>query len=156
MSIKRMMTIAGVSSLLLLGGCADKDNDEPIENDETTIGTEEEEKGEGSTINEGDGYGFNTFDLTIKKDGKKIETEYEDVKPDDAKYVNEFEEVDKEDNEALDSMHKMFLETLIDDTTTEEEAMDSILQWYGLDDYEEFKLDIEFTNDKSLHIDESK
>lgn len=154
MSVKRMLTIAGVSSILLLGGCADKD--EPIENDEATIGLEDEEKDEGSTINEGDGYGFKTFDLKIKKDDKKIETEYEDVKPDDAEYVNEFQEVDKEDTEALDSMHKMFLETMIDDGTTEEEAIDSILQWYGLDDYDEFKLDVEFANDKSLHVDESK
>ena len=154
MSVKRMLSIAGVSSILLLGGCADKD--EPIENDEATIGLEDEEKGEGSTINEADGYGFTTFDLKIKKDDKKIETQYEDVKPDDAEYVNEFQEVDKEDTEALDSMHKMFLEIMIDDTTTEEEAIDSILQWYGLDDYDEFKLDVEFANDKSLHVDESK
>ena len=154
MSVKRMLSIAGVSSILLLGGCADKD--EPIENDEATIGLEDEEKGEGSTINEAYCYGFTTFDLKIKKDDKKIETQYEDVKPDDAEYVNEFQEVDKEDTEALDSMHKMFLEIMIDDTTTEEEAIDSILQWYGLDDYDEFKLDVEFANDKSLHVDESK
>lgn len=154
MSLKRMLSIAGVSSILLLGGCADKD--EPVENDDTTLGYEDEEKGEGSNINEGDGYGFSTFDLKIMKDDKKIVTDYEDVKPDDAEYVNEFQEVDKEDTEALDSMHKMFLDTMIDETTTEEQAIDSILQWYGLDDYDEFKLDVEFTNDESLHVDESK
>lgn len=154
MSLKRMLSIAGVLSILIIGGCADKD--EPVENDDTTLSHDEIEKGKGSTMNTADGYGFTDFDLKIKKDDKKIEVDYEDVKPDDAEYVNEFQEVDKEDTEALDSMHKMFLDTMIDETTTEEQAIDAILQWYGLDDYDEFKLDVDFVNDKSLTIDESK
>ena len=151
MSVMRMLSIAGVSSILLLGGCSSKD-EVPDNDDAISI----EDESEGSTINTGDGYGFTDFDLTIKKDDKKIETDYEDVKPDDAEYLNEFQEVDLEGNEAIDDMHKMFMEILIDSGTTEEEAIDRILQWYGLDDYDEFKLDVDFTDDKSLNIDEKK
>lgn len=151
MSLMRMLSIAGVSSILLLGGCSDKD-EAPDNDDAVSI----EDESEGSTVNTGDGYGFTDFDLTIKKDDKKIETDYEDVKPDDAEYLNEFQEVDLEGNEAIDDMHKMFMEILIDSDTTEEEAIDRILQWYGLDDYDEFKLDVKFTDDKSMNIDEQK
>ncbi|WP_158233662.1 MULTISPECIES: YusW family protein [unclassified Sporosarcina] len=147
-----MISIVGFSSILILGGCSSKD--EAPDNDDPALGYEDEDKG--STMNTGDGYGFTDFDLTIKKDDKKIETDYEDVKPSDAEYVNEFQEVDLEGNEAIDDMHKMFMEILIDSETTEEEAIDRILQWYGLDDYDEFKLDVEFTDDKSLHIDNKK
>ena len=151
MSLMRMLSIAGVSSILLLGGCSSKD-EAPDNDDAVSI----EDESEGSTVNTGDGYGFTDFDLTIKKDDKKIETDYEDVKPDDAEYVNEFQEVDLEGNEAIDDMHKMFMEILIDSGTTEDEAIDRILQWYGLDDYDEFKLDVDFTDDKSLNIDDKK
>ncbi|PIC83503.1 hypothetical protein CSV71_16425 [Sporosarcina sp. P21c] len=151
MSVMRMLSIVGVSSILLLGGCASKD-EAPNNDDAVSI----ENEGEGSTINTGDGYGFTDFDLTIKKDNKKIETDYEDVKPGDAEYVNEFQEVNLEGNEAIDDMHKMFMEILIDSGTTKEEAIDRILQWYGLDTYDEFELDVQFTDDKSLHIDEKK
>ena len=151
MSVMRMLSIAGVSSILLLGGCSSKD--EAPDND-AAVSIEGED--EGSTMNTGDGYGFTDFDLTIKKGDKKIETDYEDVKPDDAEYLNEFQEVDLEGNEAIDDMHKMFMEILIDSGTTKEEAIDRILQWYGLDGYDEFKLDVEFADDKTLHIDEKK
>lgn len=151
MSVMRILSIAGVSSILLLGGCGSKD--EAPDND-AAVSIEGED--EGSTMNTGDGYGFTDFDLTIKKDDKKIETDYEDVKPGDAEYVNEFQEVDLEGNEAIDDMHKMFMEILIDSGTTKDEAIDRILQWYGLDGYDEFKLDVEFADDKTLHIDEKK
>ncbi|PIC98068.1 YusW family protein [Sporosarcina sp. P29] len=151
MSVMRILSIAGVSSILLLGGCGSKDK---APDNDAAVSIEDE--GEGSTMNTGDGYGFTDFDLTIKKDGKKIETDYEDVKPDDAEYLNEFQEVDLEGNEAIDDMHKMFMEILIDSGTTKDEAIDRILQWYGLDGYDEFKLDVEFADDKTLHIDEKK
>ena len=151
MSVMRILSIAGVSSILLLGGCGSKDK---APDNDAAVSIEDE--GEGSTMNTGDGYGFTDFDLTIKKDGKKIETDYEDVKPDDAEYLNEFQEVDLEGNEAIDDMHKMFMEILIDSGTTKDEAIDRILQWYGLDGYDEFKLDVEFADDKTLRIDEKK
>ncbi|AXI01043.1 hypothetical protein DV702_15745 [Sporosarcina sp. PTS2304] len=151
MSFYKMLSIIGVSSLLVIGGCSQKED--PPDNNEAT-GIQDEQ--DGSTINTGDGYGFTDFDLTIKKDGKKIEVDYEDVKPDDAEYVNEFQEVDKKGNEAIDSMHPMFLEVLLDSDTTQEQAIDKILQWYGLDDYDEFDLDVIFTDDQTLTIDEKK
>ncbi|PIC57720.1 hypothetical protein CSV80_07195 [Sporosarcina sp. P12(2017)] len=151
MSLIRILSIAGVSSILLLGGCSSKDK---APDNDAAVSIEGED--EGSTMNTGDGYGFTDFDLTIKKDDKKIETDYEDVKPGDAEYVNEFQEVNLEGNEAIDDMHKMFMEILIDSGTTKEEAIDRILQWYGLDGYDEFKLDVEFADDKTLHIDEKK
>ncbi|WP_301107229.1 YusW family protein [Sporosarcina sp.] len=152
MSIKRTLSIVGFSSMLILGGCSSKEK--APDNDNPTIGYEDEDKG--SSMNTGDGYGFTDFDLTIKKDGKKIETDYEDVKPSDAEYVNEFQDVTEEGNEAIDSMHKMFMEILLDSDTSKEEAIDKILQWYGLDDYDEFELEVKYTDDKTLNINEKK
>lgn len=152
MSFFRALSIAGVSAVLLLGGCSDKE--EPADNSDPAIPYTDET--DGSTINTGDAYGFTDFDLTIVKDGKKIETDYEGVKPSDAEYVNEFQEVKKEGNDAIDSMHPMFMEILIDSSTTKEEVINRILKWYGLDDYDEFELDVKFTDDKTLQIDETK
>lgn len=152
MSFYKMLSIVGASSLLLIGGCSD--TSDPPNNNDPVIGYEDDNKG--STINTGDGYGFTDFELTIKKDGKKIEVDYEDVKPSDAEYVNEFQGVDKEENEAIDSIHPMFMEVLLDSSTTQEQAIDKILQWYGLDDYDAFNLDVKFTDDKTLTIDEKK
>ena len=152
MSFLRMVSIVGFSSVLILGGCSSKK--EASNNDDPIIGYEDEDKG--SSINTGDGYGFTDFDLSIKKDGKKIEVDYEDVKPSDAEYINEFQEVNKEGNDAIDSMHKMFMEVLLDSDTTKEEAIERILKWYGLDDYDEFELDVKYTDNKSLDIEEKK
>ncbi|PIC64758.1 hypothetical protein CSV79_05195 [Sporosarcina sp. P13] len=153
MSFYKMLSIIGIASLLVVGGCSKKED--PPDNN-TAIGFEDEEKGKGSTINTGDGYGFTDFDLTIKKDNKKIEVDYEGVKPGDAEYLNEFQEVNQKGNEAIDSMHPMFIEILLDSDTTQEQAIDKILQWYGLDDYDEFDLDVTFSDNTTLDIDEKK
>lgn len=152
MSAKRTLSIIGFSSMLILGGCSSKK--EAPDNNNPSLGYESEDTG--STVNTGDGYGFTDFDLTIKKDGKKIETDYEDVKPSDAEYVNEFQDVNQEGNEAINSMHKMFMELLLDSDTTEKMAIEKILQWYGLDDYDEFELEVKYTDAKTLKIDKKK
>ncbi|WP_153730292.1 YusW family protein [Sporosarcina obsidiansis] len=152
MSLLRLVSVVGFSSILVLSGCSSKEK--PPNNDEPALGYEDEDKG--SSINTGNGYGFTDFDLSIKKDGKKIEADYEDVKPSDTEYVNEFQNVNLEGNEAMDDLHKMFMEILLDSDTSKEEAIDKILKWYGLDDYDEFELEVKYTDDKTLTIDEKK
>lgn len=152
MSFMRLLSVVGVSSILVLGGCSSKED--PPDNDDPGLGYQDED--EGSSINTGDGYGFTDFDLEIVKDGKKIKADYEDVKPSDTEYVNEFQDVNKEGNDAVDALHPMFMEVLLDSDTSKDEAIDKILQYYGLDDYDEFDLDVKYTDDKTLDIDETK
>ena len=145
-----------LTGALLLGGCGNlgKNADKP--NREEAVIINEDEK-EGGSIETGDGYGFTTFDLDIDVDGKDaIEADYDVTEKADADYENKLKNVKLKDDKAMDELNKMFLEIRITKDTPQQEVMNKILQWYGLEAYTKFDLEVNFDDGTILDIEDVK
>ncbi|HJF31013.1 MAG TPA: YusW family protein [Sporosarcina psychrophila] len=151
-----VLGVALISGALLLGACGNlgKNADKP--NREEADVTLEREK-EGGSIETGDGFGFNTFDLEIDVDGKDaIDVDYNVEKKAEAEYENKLMNIKVKDNEAMDELNLLFLDIRITKDTPEKEVIDKILQWYGLDSYSKFDLEVEFDDGTTLDIENVK
>jgi hypothetical protein len=145
-----------VVGALLMGGCGNfgKNADKP--NREEAVIINEDEK-TGGSIETGDGYGFTTFDLDIDVDGKDaIEADYDVTEKADADYENKLKNIKLKNNKAMDELNKMFLEIRITKDTPQQEVMDKILQWYGLETYTKFDLEVNFDDGTLLDIKDVK
>lgn len=139
------------ASMLLVAGCgnmganADKDNRE-----EADIITDQEK--EGGNRDTGDAYGFNNFNLEIDVNNEDaVDAEYkveEDFKPE---YENKMTKVDLEGAKAMDELDKMFIATNLESNMSGEEARDKILEYFQIDEYSKFELEIEFDDGKNLN-----
>jgi len=158
-SILRKLNAVGtivISGALLMGGCGNfgKNADEP--NREEAIIINEDEKAGGS-IETGNGYGFTSFDLEIDVDGKDaIDADYEVTEKANADYENKLQNIKLKDNKAMDEFHKMFIQIRITKDTPQQEVIDNILQWYGLDTYSKFDLEVDFDDGTLLNIEDMK
>jgi hypothetical protein len=158
-TILRKLNVVGVIVVvgaLLMGGCGNfgKNADKP--NREEAVIINEDEK-TGGSIETGDGYGFTTFDLDIDVDGKDaIEADYDVTEKADADYENKLKNIKLKNNKAMDELNKMFLEIRITKDTPQQEVMDKILQWYGLETYTKFDLEVDFDDGTLLDIKDVK
>jgi hypothetical protein len=156
-----MWKLNGSSALLLtgalmLGGCGNLGNNADKPNREEAVIINEDEK-EGGSIETGDGYGFTSFDLDIDVDGKDaIEADYDVTERADADYENKLKNVKLKDNKAMDEFTKMFTEIRITKDTPQQEVIDKILQWYGLEAYTKFDLEVNFDDGTILNIEDVK
>lgn len=151
-----IVTTLVITGALLMSGCGNfgKNADNP--NREEAIIINEDEK-VGGSIETGNGYGFTSFDLEIDVDGKDaIDADYDVAEKADADYENKLQNVKLKDNKAMDELHKMFLEIRITKDTPQQEVIDKILQWYGLDTYSKFDLDVNFDDGTLLDIEDLK
>lgn len=139
-----------------MGGCGNFGENADKPNREEAVIIHEREK-EGGSINTGNGYGFSSFDLEIDVAGKDaIDVDYEVTENADADYENKLKNVKLKDNKAMDEIHKMFIEIRIQKDTPKQEVMDRILQWFGLDTYSKFDLDVDFDDGTLLDIEDLK
>jgi YusW-like protein len=145
-----------ITGALLMSGCGNLGENADKPNREEAVIINEREKAGGS-INTGNGYGFTSFDLEIDVDGKDaIDVDYEVTENADADYENKLQNVKLKDNKAMDEIHKMFIEIRIQKDTPQQEVMDRILQWFGLDTYSKFDLDVDFDDGTLLDIEDLK
>ncbi len=145
-----------ITGALLMGGCGNfgKNADKP--NREEAVIINEDEK-VGGSIETGDGYGFTSFDLEIDVDGKDaIDADYDVTKKADADYENKLKNIKLKDNKAMDELNKMFIEIRITKDTPQQEVIDKILQWFGLETYSKFDLDVDFDDGTLLDIEDLK
>lgn len=145
-----------ITGALMLGGCGNfgKNANEPNREDAVIIN--EEEKAGGS-IETGDGFGFTSFDLDIDVDGKDaIEADYDVTEKADADYENKLKNVKLKSNKAMDELNKMFIEIRITKDTPQQEVIDKILQWYGLETYTKLDLEVNFDDGTLLDIKDVK
>jgi hypothetical protein len=153
----KLFKIAGtvaLTSVLLLSGCGNfgKNADKPKREDADII--HEHEK-EGGSLETGDGYGFSSFDLEIGVDGKDvIDADYDVNETADADYENKLKNIKLKDNEAMDQLNKLFMDILITKDTPQQEVIDKILDWYQLDSYSKFKLEVDFDDGTKLNIED--
>ncbi len=154
MNLFKIAGTVALTSVLLLSGCGNfgKNADKPNREDADII--HEHEK-EGGSLETGDGYGFSSFDLEIGVDGKDvIDADYDVNETADADYENKLKNIKLKDNEAMDQLNKLFMDILITKDTPQQEVMDKILDWYQLDSYSKFKLEVDFDDGTKLNIED--
>lgn len=151
-SVKLVGTTLFASALLLSGCGGGSKNATPVgENPEPVITTEREQAG--GSIENGDGFGFDEFDLEIEIEGKDtIDIEYEVKRKAEAKYENELTKTILKDADAMDEINKFFLEVRIDTDTPEDVAKEKILQYLGIEKYSKFELEVDFDDGTTLKI----
>ena len=145
-----------ITGALLLGACGNfgKNADKPNREDADIILESEKE---GGSIETGSGYGFSSFDLDIDVDGKDaIEADFEVKKRAEADFENKLENVKLKDQKAMDELNLFFKEIRITKDTPKQEVIDKILQWFQLDTYSKFDLEVEFDDGTLLDIEEVK
>lgn len=141
---------------LFLGACGNASEDADNPNREDADIMYENEK-EGGTLETGDGYGFNKFDLDIEVDGKDtIDVEYEVAKNHEAKYVNKLAGINLEGAEAFNKVDDMFMKILLESKTSQQDVIDGIMEWFGLDTYTKFDLEIDYDDGTKLDIEDNK
>ncbi len=139
-----------------MGGCGNlgKNADKP--NREEAVIINEDEK-VGGSIETGNGYGFSSFDLEIDVDGKDaIDADYKVTEKADADYENKLKNVKLKNNKAMDELNKMFIEIRITKDTPQQEVIDKILQWFSLETYSKFDLEVDFDDGTLLDIEDVK
>ena len=141
---------------LLVGGCSNDSEDVTAGKKGYPI-VENKDANAGVTIEQGDGYGFNEFDLDIEIDGKDvIDIEYDVTEKAEADYKNELTNVNVEDAEAMDEVDKLFMHILLTNTMSEKEVVENILEFLRIDNYSKFELKINFNDGTNLNINDQK
>ena len=143
-------------AVLVLSACgnASKNADDPTREDATIIYEDEKE---GGTLNTGDGYGFNNFDLEIEVDGQDtIDAEYEVNKLHESKYVNRLASLNLKDQEAFDKLDEFFTKIMLTHDMSNQDVIDKIMEWFGLDTYTKFDLEVNFDDGTNLDIEDRK
>ena len=143
-------------AVLILGACgnASENADDPSREDADIIYKNEKE---GGTIETGEGYGFNKFDLDIEVDGRDtIDVEYEVAKNHEAKYVNKLAGINLEGAEAFNRVDDMFMKIMLESKTSQRDVIDGIMEWFGLDTYTKFDLEIDYDDGTIVDIEDVK
>ena len=143
-------------AVLILGACGNssKNADNPKREDATIILKNEKE---GGTLNTGDGYGFDKFDLEIEVDGQDaIDAEYEVTKNPEAKYVNKLANLNLKDQEAFNKLDEFFVKIMLTHDMSKKDVIDRIMEWFGLDTYTKFDLEVDFDDGTKLDIEDKK
>ena len=158
-SLKKI-TLAGflvLIGILALSGCGNfgKNADKPSREDATII--HEDEKAGGS-IETGDGYGFTEFSLEIDVDQKDaIEADYKvKAKRFEAEYENKLKNIKVKDTKAIDELSKLFMAILITKDTPQQEVIDKIVQYFQVESYSKFDLEVDFDDGTKLDIEDIK
>lgn len=145
-----------LTSALLLGGCGNSSEhaDKPNREDADII--HEHEK-EGGSMDTGGGYGFSTFDLEIDFDGKDaIDVDYDVTQRAEADFENRLRNTKLTGVEAMNQLNKLFVDIHINKDTPQQEVIERILEWYQLDSYSKFDLEVNFDNGTTLTIEDKK
>ena len=141
---------------LLLGACGNlgKNADEPNRDEATLI--HEDEK-EGGSLDTGDGYGFDKFDLEIDVDGQDtVEANYEMERDLEAEYKNKLAGLDLKEDEAMVKLDEMFIDIMFTKDTSQEQAIEKLMTWFGLDTYTKFDLEVHFDDGTKLDFEDKK
>lgn len=135
MKIKKypLLGSAIMSSFLLLAACGDKEevSDAP---DKDTAQSE---------------FGFQSFELDVDTADQKdaIDASFDiDVSETEAEYVNQLESKNLSGNEAYAELEPIFKELSLTKDMSKEEVIEKVTEAFGVDEYTEFELEIEFSD----------
>lgn len=144
------------ASVLFVSGCGNTGKDANKDNrEEADIVTNESK--EGGDRDTGDAYGFNKFELEIDVDNQDaIDAEYKVEKNFDPEYQNTLTNIDLEGAKAMDELDKMFIALNFQHEMSGEEAREKILEYFQIDLYSKFKLDVEFDDGTKLEFEDKQ
>ena len=154
-SLKKLKFLGSllIISVLILGGCGKRSANAPRDN--PVISTETENAG--GSLEHGDGFGFDIFELEIDFDEHDtISIDYDVTKYAEADFENTFENFDLEGAEAMNKIDELFTYLLLNKDMPEEEVMTRILQFFNLKGYSKFELDVNFDEGTKLRINDVK
>lgn len=122
-----------LSTALLLGACGDK-----------------EEVKDGPTGDEAESeFGFRSFELDIDTADQKdaIDASFDvDVSETEAEYLNKLETLNLSGDKAYAELEPIFKELALTKDMSKEEVIEKVAKAFGVEDYKEFDLEIEFTD----------
>ena len=142
-----------IIGILILGGCGKRSANAPRDN--PVISTEAENAG--GSLEHGDGYGFDVFELEIDFDEHDtISIDYDVTKYVEADFENTFENFDLEGAEAMNKIDELFIYLILTKDMPEDEVTKKVLQFFNLKSYSKFELDVNFDEGTKLHISDVK
>lgn len=142
-----------IIGVLIIGGCGKRSANAP--KDDPVISTEAENAG--GSLEHGDGFGFDIFELEIDFDEHDtISIDYDVTKHAEADFENTFENFDLEGREAMNKIDELFTYLLLTKDMPEEEVIKKTLQFFNLKSYSKFELDVNFDEVTKLRIDDVK
>ena len=144
------------ASVLFVSGCGNmgKDANKDNREDADIITNEQKEGGDRDT---GDGFGFTKFDLEIDVDNQDaVEAEYEVEKDFEPEFQNKLTNIDLKDEDAMAELDKMFSTINLQHDMSGEEAREKILEYFQIDLYSKFKLDVEFDDGTKMNYEDTQ
>lgn len=144
------------ASVLFVSGCGNmgKDANKDNREDADIITNEQKEGGDRDT---GDGFGFTKFDLEIDVDNQDaVEAEYEVEKDFEPEFQNKLTNIDLKDEDAMAELDKMFSTINLQHDMSGEEAREKILEYFQIDLYSKFKLDVEFDDGTKMNYEDKQ
>lgn len=110
---------------------------------------------EGGSLESGDGYGFDVFQFDMKTtSGETVLISYDVSGKADAQYEDSSEDIHLKGVEAMDKASQLFREIRIDKDTPEDQVIEKILKQLSVEEYDTFKLSVNFDEGTELRIDE--
>ena len=145
MRIKKYPLLGSVimSSFLILGACGDKEEVSEAP-DKDTAQSE---------------FGFQSFDLDIDTADQHdaIEASFDiDISETEAEYVNQLESKNLSGNDAYVELEPIFKEIGLTKDMSEEEVIEKVTQAFGVEEYTEFELEVEFSDGDNQEFNDSK
>lgn len=132
--------------LLIMSGCANSSGNSaanPKEKQEPLLENQQDQ--EGGSIETGDSYGFDSFDLDIEVDGKDVvEVEFEAHDAMDSTYIDTTKKINLRGKEAMKEIHLFFTQLLLTKEKSQQEIIDETLTFFQLDHYSKFDFDVHF------------
>ena len=145
MKIKKypLLGSAILSSFLLLGACGDKEEVSEAPDKETAQSE----------------FGFQSFELDVDSAEQKdaIDASFDiDVSETEAEYVNQLESINLSGNDAYAELEPIFKEIGITKDMSKEETIEKVTQAFGIEDYKEFELEVEFSDGDTQEFSDMK
>lgn len=142
-----LFVITGCSSSAGNSAANPKDKQQPI--------LENKQDKEGGSLETGESYGFDSFDLDIEVDGKDaVEIEFEAHDVMDSTYIVPRQNASLHGKEAMKKIHVYFTQLKLTKNSTKKEIIDETLKFFQLDHYSKFDFDVHFDDGTVFEIEE--
>lgn len=132
-----------ISSFLLLGACGDKEEVSEAP-DKDTAQSE---------------FGFQSFELDVDTADQKDEIDASfdiDISETEAEYVNQLESKNLSGNDAYAELEPIFKDIALTKDMSKEEVIEKVTQAFGIEEYTEFELEVEFSDGDTHEFNDKK
>lgn len=145
MRFKKYPLLSGaiISSVLLLGACGDKEEVKEAPDKETAQSE----------------FGFQSFELDIDtaEQNDAIDASFDiDISETEAEYVNQLESINLTGDDAYAELEPIFKDLALTKDMSKEEVIEKVSKAFGVEEYTEFELEIEFSDGDNQEFNDKK